>query len=108
MTDQSDKDIVGQVQTDCASQRVQVKRTVLESVSYTHLDVYKRQNLWWLLISVAFCLPIVPAVKRLFDRRPGGQVLAANLQILTNVVLLLACTALLVGQSYNPFLYYRF
>lgn len=72
------------------------------------LEIAVANNLWWLLISVAFCLPIVPAVKRLFDRRPGGQVLAANLQILTNVVLLLACTALLVGQSYNPFLYYRF
>ena len=72
------------------------------------LEIALANNLWWLLAAVVFCMPIVPALKRFFDRRPGGQVLAVNFQILSNVVLLLACTALLVGQSYNPFLYYRF
>lgn len=72
------------------------------------LEIAVANNLWWLLAAVVFCMPVVPALKRFLEKRPGGQVLAANLQILCNLVLLLACTALLVGQSYNPFLYYRF
>lgn len=48
----------------------------------------------------------LPAGKQLFSRLPqrGARALAAVLSVLA----LLLCTAALAGDSYNPFLYFRF
>jgi len=41
-------------------------------------------------------------------RGQGRQALVSIGTAMMNVALLLVCTALLVGDSYNPFLYFRF
>ncbi len=64
----------------------------------------------WIAIAILFCMPIAKVVKIYLAQR--ATVSKTNvllvMQIIFNVALLLICTARLVGQSYNPFLYYRF
>lgn len=66
-------------------------------------------NLWWLVFAVAFCLPIKPWVEQLMAKQHFRvQRLADSVLILLNLSMLLISISLLVGQSYNPFLYFRF
>lgn len=65
-------------------------------------------NIFWIVLAVAFCMPIVPTVKKFIEEHPKFQMPAQILQIPANGIMLIANTALLVGMSYNPFLYYKF
>ncbi len=68
-------------------------------------------NIFWLTLSVLFCAPLLPALRERLhfdtENRGGGWVLTSALTGL-QLAALLICTALLVGNSYNPFLYFRF
>ena len=61
-------------------------------------------------MAAVFCMPVVRRVKEFAAQRLSGGKLAISLaaQTALNLGLLALCTAQLVGQSYNPFLYYRF
>ena len=66
-------------------------------------------NLFWLVGAAVFCMPVVPLFQRLLKRAPFPARAAAGWgQILLNLGMLAVSTLLLVGQSYNPFLYFRF
>ncbi|MEG2087192.1 MAG: MBOAT family O-acyltransferase [Angelakisella sp.] len=66
-------------------------------------------NLWFLLLGALLCLPVVPALRdRLTARSESMGTVLDCLRIPANVALLLLCTACLVGQTYNPFMYFRF
>lgn len=67
-------------------------------------------NLFWIVLAVLFCTPIVRTVKRFTSERLSSVNISMMLscQSLLNIALLVVSTAQLVGQSYNPFLYYRF
>ncbi len=76
----------------------------------TLVGVTLLNNLFWLIAAVLFCLPILPWLQKTLGRalptiNHEGTVWP---QVLANVVMLIVGTALLVGQSYNPFLYFRF
>lgn len=75
-----------------------------------HVQISILNNLFWILVAVLFCLPIVKAVKHFISERLSAVNISILLifQIPLNLLLLVLCTAQLVGQSYNPFLYYRF
>jgi len=71
------------------------------------LSVYN--NVFWIILALAFCLPVVPKVKCFIARRTGGTiVLLSILQTAVNVAIIIICTSFLIGDSYNPFLYFRF
>ena len=72
------------------------------------LGILLQNNVFWLILAVAFCLPIVPTVKRFIEERPELTKISRYIQIPANAVMLLVNTTLLVGSSYNPFLYYKF
>lgn len=82
------------------------------ALTNTQTNVAIYSNALWLVVVLLFCLPIVPRFKELFNAAAErDSVKAAVVRWLTpvmNLLLLTACTAMLVGQSYNPFLYYRF
>ena len=68
-----------------------------------------------LLAALLFCLPLTQWCKNHLEswvaqdgRGQGRQALVSIGTAMMNVALLLVCTALLVGDSYNPFLYFRF
>lgn len=79
-------------------------------------DIYVQSdflgNIFWLVLAVFLC---TPAAKRLYERVVRGvtgnyaktQVIKV-IEALAICTLLFICTMLLVGDSYNPFLYYRF
>ena len=67
------------------------------------------------LAALLFCLPLTQWCKNRLEswvvqdgRGQGRQALVSIGTAMMNVALLLVCTALLVGDSYNPFLYFRF
>ena len=79
------------------------------------LSIIFANHLFWLLAALLFCLPLTQWCKNLLEswvvqdgRGQGRQALVSIGTAMMNVALLLVCTALLVGDSYNPFLYFRF
>ena len=72
-------------------------------------EVLLLNNLLWLCLAIVFCAPVAPALEAAAERaavRCRGVLTV--LQAAGCVLLLVLSTALLVGQSYNPFLYFRF
>ncbi|MEG2203935.1 MAG: MBOAT family O-acyltransferase [Oscillospiraceae bacterium] len=66
-------------------------------------------NVLWLLLALVFCAPVIRWLGGLREQLSADkQRVLQGLCPIFNLVLLLLCTAMLVGQSYNPFLYYRF
>ena len=72
------------------------------------LELTITNNIFWIIAAVAFCMPILPAAKKFVENRPKLQMPAKIAMIPANAVMLIVNTALLVGMSYNPFLYYKF
>jgi len=58
------------------------------------------------LVSCAVCAPILPKIKEILEEK--APMLKVWLTTICSAVLLLASSAALVGESYNPFLYFRF
>jgi alginate O-acetyltransferase complex protein AlgI len=74
------------------------------------VGVVLQSHLFWLIAAIIGCLPLARVFKPVlykFFRLPETASLQ-YVQIIANVVLLIGSTALLVGKSYNPFLYFRF
>lgn len=67
-------------------------------------------NIIWIVLSLIFCTPIIPLFKKFlslyFDVK--SLILLNYLQTFLNIAMLLICTSMLIGESYNPFLYFRF
>lgn len=69
-------------------------------------------NVFWLILAVLFCLPVARylsgQIQAAAEVSQTRQVILGILVPVMNLGILLICTAMLSGQSYNPFLYYRF
>lgn len=67
-------------------------------------------NIFFLIGAAMLCTPVLPTLRRLItqSRPPAYDLVFDALRIPVNVGLLLLCTACLVGQTYNPFMYFRF
>lgn len=80
------------------------------AISDPQLSITFMNNLFWLIAAVLFCMPITQFVKRWTQaqRSEGVRAGISIVNAIMNVMLLFVCTAMLVGDSYNPFLYFRF
>lgn len=80
------------------------------ALSDPQLSITFMNNLFWLIAAVLFCMPITQFVKRWTQaqRSEGVRAGISIVNAIMNVMLLFVCTAMLVGDSYNPFLYFRF
>ena len=71
-----------------------------------------KTNIIFLIICAIACSPIIPAISRYvnkqYERSPKARAVFAIGTIATPVVCLLLATIFLVGDSYNPFLYWKF
>lgn len=67
-------------------------------------------HILWLTGALLLCMPVYPHVQAWIESKlkPSSMETAKVVYIGVNVILLLICVALLVGKSYNPFLYFRF
>lgn len=80
------------------------------ALSDPQLSITFMNNLFWLIAAVLFCMPITQLVKRWAQaqRSEGVRAGISIVNAIMNAMLLFVCTAMLVGDSYNPFLYFRF
>lgn len=71
-----------------------------------------KANFIFLIVAILACTPLVKKLgQELQDRavmEPKAQAVLSVVQVIGPVLLLLLSTAALVGDSYNPFLYFRF
>lgn len=72
-----------------------------------------RNNLYLLIFSCICCTPVFVILENLFDNLAGASAAGKKVWMTVRdcvipVVLLLLSTAALVGDSYNPFIYFRF
>ncbi len=65
-------------------------------------------HLFWLIMAIAFCMPVYHKVRAWVEKRSGRITLYDSVTIGFNMALLFICVAQLVGKSYNPFIYFRF
>lgn len=78
-----------------------------KSFSDTALEVTVMNNIFWIVLAAMLSTPILKYISEKFSNSRFNNVMY-GLKIPANVVLLFVCTAMLAGQSYNPFLYFRF
>lgn len=65
-------------------------------------------NIFFLAVCIVACTPVIPALTRLLKRSLNGtRVFAAANAVLPACLIVLSALAL-AGDSYNPFLYFRF
>lgn len=68
-----------------------------------------KNNMFLLAVSVVACTPLVRNVGRaIYDRSGGSKLMRILRYAVVPVALLLLSTASLVGDSYNPFIYFQF
>ncbi|MCD7929425.1 MAG: MBOAT family protein, partial [Clostridiales bacterium] len=71
-----------------------------------------RSNLFFLIVAAVGCTPFVvnrgKQLAQRAERKKGWMRLYQGIQMLSPILLTLLSTAALVGDSYNPFLYFRF
>lgn len=75
-----------------------------------HIQITLLNNIYWIVLAVVFCMPVVKKIRYFVSERLSAMNISVLLacQVPLNILLLILCTAQLVGQTYNPFLYYRF
>ena len=76
----------------------------------TQLSITFLNRIFWLAAAILFCMPVTQWLKGRLQRLQGegAQALVCVGTALMNISLLFVCTSMLVGDSYNPFLYFRF
>jgi D-alanyl-lipoteichoic acid acyltransferase DltB (MBOAT superfamily) len=74
------------------------------------LQLKMQENMFWLVIALLLCLPIYPWLDKMFKRKLAKNKQAYLLigSVVFGYALLIVATSMLVGKSYNPFIYYRF
>ncbi|NEU03703.1 MBOAT family O-acyltransferase [Clostridium senegalense] len=64
-------------------------------------------NIFWIILALIGTTPIIPYIKRKILEKDREYILTI-LVVIINVMILILSTAMLIGDSYNPFLYFRF
>ncbi|MBA3548618.1 MAG: MBOAT family protein [Nannocystis sp.] len=76
------------------------------------LEIVVREHCFWLALTLVMCAPLGPWLRRWFAaqaaHRPALAPWGAGVVTLVNLGALILATAMLVGKTYNPFLYFRF
>ncbi len=69
-------------------------------------------NLYWLILALVFCTPLMKCIEKLYNYLSGKNKFTSIVSNTARVVLLFAlvlmCTSHLAGNSFNPFLYFQF
>ena len=82
-------------------------RTALPLLDETARKVIRQYSVFPLLAFVC-SLPVVPAAKKALLARPKGEKILSAARAVFTALLFALCLVFLVGQSYNPFIYFRF
>ena len=71
-------------------------------------DMAFKNNVFFLIVSVLACTPIVPAISSILDKTKFTKAVKAAVGVVIPVALLALSAFALAGDSYNPFLYFQF
>ncbi len=74
-------------------------------------EVAFRENLFWMLFAMLLCMPIYLWIHRRVKRQLVKRKMSPlmwGMNVAFTFLLLFLATSMLVGNSYNPFIYYRF
>lgn len=74
-------------------------------------EIFLKSNFIFFIVSIIFCMPIQNVFIKYFKKKSENSLSNkfANLTpIAFNLIIFLIVTSVLVGESYNPFLYFRF
>ncbi|HVD96553.1 MAG TPA: MBOAT family O-acyltransferase [Cytophagaceae bacterium] len=72
------------------------------------LELVLKNHIFWIFFAVLCCLPVYPALVGWLKKNFKETGWFDYVLLTFYALILLLCTALLVGKSYNPFLYFRF
>ena len=83
------------------------------SLTDPQLYLTAANHIFWIVLAVIFCMPVAKKIQEKITsfQETAGDAVCGGLSILTalfQIVILFICTSQLVGDSYNPFLYFRF
>ncbi|MDQ3109229.1 MAG: MBOAT family protein [Bacteroidota bacterium] len=69
-----------------------------------------QENLYWMLFAIIMCMPVYLYIHRYAKRQLviGYSNMWWTINFCVNIILLGLATMMLVGTTYNPFIYYRF
>ncbi|GAB6107408.1 MBOAT family O-acyltransferase [Fusibacter bizertensis] len=74
----------------------------IDPITWIHI----KSNIVLIFFAMLFSTPVFTRIKQLFSSRLSRFNL--DLQVVWNLIMIFLSTTMLVGQSYNPFLYFRF
>jgi alginate O-acetyltransferase complex protein AlgI len=72
------------------------------------LELVIKNHIFWLFLALICCMPVFPYTVSFLKKRKVSDTIIQYIFIVFSFVFLMICTSLLVGKSYNPFLYFRF
>ncbi|MEH6942131.1 MBOAT family O-acyltransferase [Bacillus sp. JJ722] len=75
-----------------------------QNVESTELNIILANNMFWMIIAVFLCTPMMKQV----TAKISNKAIKNGCLIVGNVFILVLCTAALISDSYNPFLYFNF
>lgn len=71
-----------------------------------------KNNIFFFIVAIIACTPLVKKLGEVISKNADNEIKFANIQgviqIVTPIILLLVSTLGLIGDSYNPFLYFQF
>ncbi|MGL5330664.1 MAG: hypothetical protein ACRDD7_15455 [Peptostreptococcaceae bacterium] len=73
----------------------------------TSIDLVITNNIYWILIAIIFSTPIAKIFNNILNDLTESYVVDL-FTIFTNVIVIITTTSMLINNSYNPFLYFRF
>ena len=65
-------------------------------------------NIFFLIVCVLACTPIIPAISRLLEKNPLTKKVGLVISAAAPVILIVLSLLALAGDSYNPFIYFQF
>ena len=71
-------------------------------------DMLFKNNVFFIIVSVLACTPIVPAISSLLDKTKITKTVKTAIGVVIPMILLILSAFALAGDSYNPFLYFQF
>lgn len=72
------------------------------------LEIVFFNNIFWIILAIALCAPIKPALESLGEKHKRLGTSLIPVRTVFCVFIFFLSVALLAGQSYNPFIYWRF
>lgn len=88
------------------SLRIMFGLTNASLISYVEISILK-SNIYWLVFALILCFPIYGKSKNYLLNKVNPSLVMVG-DFVLNALFLFVCVALLVGSTYNPFIYFRF